>query len=616
MAHHIYEKNDRHMTDREIIKRTWKYIKPYSWKLLIVLILMITMIFIDLAATILPGFVTSSLGVIVEKFKNGNIDISDMREVFIICLVALVVNLVNTIFIYVTTMSLQKIGQSIIYDLRMMVFEHIDNMSISQINEIPVGSLVTRVTSDTNALSDLFTNTIVQLIKNVIMLIGVIVVMYLIDWRISTILLCFLPLILVSSVIFRSLSRKNYRKVRKSFSVMNAFLNENISGMKITQIFNQEKQKEQEFNRLNEDIINSRKNDVKIFSVYRPFITLLFYSALACVFGFGTYFCIKDGIVCNPLLSSVVTLSVIGIIQIFYSLVSKFFNPIQNLADQLNALQKAFTSCERLYNLLDIKPDFRDKEGALEIEHFEGDIEFKNVWFKYVEDEWILKDVSFKINAKDVVAFVGATGSGKTTILSLITRNYDIQKGEILIDGIDIKKIKLSSLRSQIGQMLQDVFLFSGSIKSNINLDDDRITDKDIQKACDEVCLTPIINKKPKGLNEEVYERGNNLSLGERQLISFARTVAHKPKLIILDEATSNIDTQTESIIQDSLEKIINNNTMIMVAHRLSTIQHANKIFVFQNGRIIEQGDHQSLLKQKGKYYNLYMMQFEKDSYQ
>ena len=303
MAHHIYEKNDRHMTDREIIKRTWKYIKPYSWKLLIVLILMITMIFIDLAATILPGFVTSSLGVIVEKFKNGNIDISDMREVFIICLVALVVNLVNTIFIYVTTMSLQKIGQSIIYDLRMMVFEHIDNMSISQINEIPVGSLVTRVTSDTNALSDLFTNTIVQLIKNVIMLIGVIVVMYLIDWRISTILLCFLPLILVSSVIFRSLSRKNYRKVRKSFSVMNAFLNENISGMKITQIFNQEKQKEQEFNRLNEDSINSRKNDVKIFSVYRPFITLLFYSALACVFGFGTYFCIKDGIVCNPLLS-------------------------------------------------------------------------------------------------------------------------------------------------------------------------------------------------------------------------------------------------------------------------------------------------------------------------
>lgn len=611
MAHHIYEKNDRHMTDREIIKRTWKYIKPYSWKLLIVLILMITMIFIDLAATILPGFVTSSLGVIVEKFKNGNIDISDMREVFIICLVALVVNLVNTIFIYVTTMSLQKIGQSIIYDLRMMVFEHIDNMSISQINEIPVGSLVTRVTSDTNALSDLFTNTIVQLIKNVIMLIGVIVVMYLIDWRISTILLCFLPLILVSSVIFRSLSRKNYRKVRKSFSVMNAFLNENISGMKITQIFNQEKQKEQEFNRLNEDIINSRKNDVKIFSVYRPFITLLFYSALACVFGFGTYFCIKDGIVCNPLLSSVVTLSVIGIIQIFYSLVSKFFNPIQNLADQLNALQKAFTSCERLYNLLDIKPDFRDKEGALEIEHFEGDIEFKNVWFAYKDEEWILKDVSFHIRPKQVVAFVGATGAGKTTILQLIVRNYDIQKGQILIDGKDIRDIKIKSLRKGIGQMLQDVFLFSGSIRSNINLRDDTISDEEVIEACKYVNANQFINKLPKGLEEQVLEGGNNFSSGQRQLLSFARTVVHKPQILILDEATANIDTETEQLIQQSLLKMMNIGTMLIVAHRLSTIQHADNIICLQKGQIVEQGNHQDLLKKRGYYYNLYRLQYQ-----
>lgn len=611
MAHHIYEKNDRHMTDREIIKRTWKYIKPYSWKLLIVLILMITMIFIDLAATILPGFVTSSLGVIVEKFKNGNIDISDMREVFIICLVALVVNLVNTIFIYVTTMSLQKIGQSIIYDLRMMVFEHIDNMSISQINEIPVGSLVTRVTSDTNALSDLFTNTIVQLIKNVIMVIGVIVVMYLIDWRISTILLCFLPLILVSSVIFRSLSRKNYRKVRKSFSVMNAFLNENISGMKITQIFNQEKQKEQEFNRLNEDIINSRKNDVKIFSVYRPFITLLFYSALACVFGFGTYFCIKDGIVCNPLLSSVVTLSVIGIIQIFYSLVSKFFNPIQNLADQLNALQKAFTSCERLYNLLDIKPDFRDKEGALEIEHFEGDIEFKNVWFAYKDEEWILKDVSFHIRPKQVVAFVGATGAGKTTILQLIVRNYDIQKGQILIDGKDIRDIKIKSLRKGIGQMLQDVFLFSGSIRSNINLRDDTISDEEVIEACKYVNADQFINKLPKGLEEQVLEGGNNFSSGQRQLLSFARTVVHKPQILILDEATANIDTETEQLIQQSLLKMMNIGTMLIVAHRLSTIQHADNIICLQKGQIVEQGNHQDLLKKRGYYYNLYRLQYQ-----
>ena len=443
------------------------------------------------------------------------------------------------------------------------------------------------------------------------MLIGVIVVMYLIDWRISTILLCFLPLILVSSVIFRSLSRKNYRKVRKSFSVMNAFLNENISGMKITQIFNQEKQKEQEFNRLNEDIINSRKNDVKIFSVYRPFITLLFYSALACVFGFGTYFCIKDGIVCNPLLSSVVTLSVIGIIQIFYSLVSKFFNPIQNLADQLNALQKAFTSCERLYNLLDIKPDFRDKEGALEIEHFEGDIEFKNVWFAYKDEEWILKDVSFHIRPKQVVAFVGATGAGKTTILQLIVRNYDIQKGQILIDGKDIRDIKIKSLRKGIGQMLQDVFLFSGSIRSNINLRDDTISDEEVIEACKYVNADQFINKLPKGLEEQVLEGGNNFSSGQRQLLSFARTVVHKPQILILDEATANIDTETEQVIQQSLLKMMNIGTMLIVAHRLSTIQHADNIICLQKGQIVEQGNHQDLLKKRGYYYNLYRLQYQ-----
>lgn len=608
---HIYEKNDRHMSDREIIKRTWPYVKPYAKKIGLVLFVMLTMIVLELLGVILPGYVTSSLGNLVKEFSDGSIRLSNMQKVFEICMAVLIVNLANSLLLYITTMSLQRIGQSIIYDLRIMVFEHIDNMSIAQINEIPVGTLVTRVTSDTNALSDLFTNTIVQLIKNLLLLIGVIVVMYLIDWRIASIMMLFLPIIAISSLIFRKLSRSNYRRVRKSFSVMNAFLNENISGMKITQIFNQEKQKEAEFKRLNAEIVKTRKTDIKIFATYRPFITLLYYAAFALVFGYGTYFCICYGIVAWPLLGSYISLSVIGIIEIFYSLVGRFFNPIQTLADQLNALQKAFTSCERLYNLLDIKPDFRNRENALEIEHFNGDIEFKNVWFAYKEGEWILKDVSFHIKPKQVVAFVGATGAGKTTILQLIVRNYDIQKGQILIDGIDIRDIDIKCLRRGIGQMLQDVFLFSGSIKSNINLRDDSIPDADIVEACKYVNADQFIDKLPKGLDEEVLEGGNNFSSGQRQLLSFARTVVHHPQILILDEATANIDTETEKIIQNSLLKMMNIGTMLIVAHRLSTIQHADNIICLQKGQIIEQGNHQDLLKQKGYYYNLYRLQYE-----
>lgn len=606
---HIYEKNDRKMSDLEIIKKTWPYVKPYAWKLVGVLLIMLLMIALDLASSILPGTITSQLGVIAEKFIETPdlLKLSDMYMTFALCITALIVTVMNNVFVYITTMALQRIGQEIIYNMRMIVFEHIDNMSIAQINDIPVGSLVTRVASDTNQLSDLFTNTIVNLIKNMLMLIGVTVVMFAIDWRVSLILVAFMPIILISSWIFRNKSRANYRKVRHSFSVMNAFLNENISGMKITQIFNQEEQKETEFERLNDEIIKNRKTDIKIFAAYRPFVTLVYYIALALVLGFGVYFCLEYGVVSL----SFIGLSTIGVIQIFYSLVSKFFNPIQNLADQLNALQKAFTSCERLYNLLETKPDFRDKEDAIEIERFNGDIEFKNVWFAYKEDEWVLKDVSFHILPKQVVAFVGATGAGKTTILQLIVRNYDIQKGQILIDGHDIKDIKIKSLRKGIGQMLQDVFLFSGTIKSNISLRDDEISDEAIRKACKYVNADSFINKQESGLDTEVNEGGSNFSSGQRQLLSFARTVVHKPQILILDEATANIDTETEKIIQDSLLKMMNIGTMLIVAHRLSTIQHADNIICLQNGKIVEQGNHQSLLKNHGYYYNLYRLQYQ-----
>ena len=468
---------------------------------------------------------------------------------------------------------------------------------------------VTRVASDTNALSDLFTNTIVNLIKNVLTLIGVIVVMYVIDWRIASILMCFLPAILIASIFFRKFARENYRMVRKNFSVMNAFLNENISGMKITQIFNQEERKKNEFNRLNNNIKQTGFKDIKIFATFRPLITLIYYLALAAVFGFGTYFCLTD--LANDVTGLVKIATVVSTIQIFYSLTSKFFNPIQNLADSLNSLQRAFTSSERLYNLLDTSPDFRNVKDPIEMKKFKGEIEFKHVWFAYKPGEWVLEDVSFHIYPKQTVAFVGATGAGKTTILQLIVRNYDVKKGEILVDGIDVRKIDIKSLRGGIGQMLQDVFLFSGTIKSNISLRDDSIPESEIEAACKYVNADSFIDKLPKKLDEEVQEGGNNFSSGQRQLLSFARTVVYRPQILILDEATANIDTETEQIIQQSLLKMMNIGTMLIVAHRLSTIQHADNIICLQRGKIVEEGNHQALLKKKGYYYNLYKLQYE-----
>lgn len=330
------------------------------------------------------------------------------------------------------------------------------------------------------------------------------------------------------------------------------------------------------------------------FGIFRPLVSTIYNLSVALSFTLGVIFHLTA-----------------GEIVAFYLFLSRFFNPIQDLADQLNALQKAFTASERIFNLLDVKPDVLDSEDALEIDNFKGHIEFKNVWFAYEGEDWILKDVSFEIEPKTTCAFVGATGAGKTTILQLIVRNYEVQKGEILIDGININKIKISCLRKAIGQMLQDVFLFSGSIASNITLHDDRFSDEDIMEACKYVNANSFIDKLPNGINEEIIEKGENLSQGQRQLLSFARTVIHKPQVLILDEATANIDTETEVLIQASLEKMKNIGTMLVVAHRLSTIQHANQIIVLQHGEIIERGNHQELLHKHGYYYKLYQLQFE-----
>lgn len=578
-------KGDKQIPLGVMLKRTMKYLSPEALHFIIALILIAVNVALDVILPLFISKITDALQTLDKPFS------------YILWLVIayLVISVVNQVFLYFESMLLQHSGQRIIYKMRMEVFSHIENMSQNQFDEMPVGSLVTRVASYTASMSDLFTNVLVNLLRNFLTVISVYGIMLYISWKLSLILLAFVVIIFVTSYLFGHVVGKVFRNERRYISELNTYLNENLSGMKIIQIFNQEKYKDDEFLAYNENLRRARYKVVIAFGIYRPFITILQIFATAVIFFVG----VKVGLTS-------------GSIVAFYLYVSRFFNPIQNIADQLNNLQKALTASERLFNLLDVPPMVMDKEDAIDVPAFKGKIEFRNVWFAYNNDDWILKDVSFTINPGQTAAFVGATGAGKSTILGLLVRNYEIQKGQILIDDVDITSIKIESLRSKIGQMLQDVFLFSGTIRSNITLNDDSFTNEDIKSACDYVNASWFIDKLPKGIDEPVIERGENLSQGQRQLLSFARTVLHKPQILILDEATSNIDTETEVLIQESLQRMKSIGTMIVVAHRLSTIQHADKIICLSHGEIIEEGTHQELLKQKGYYYKLYLLQFEK----
>lgn len=577
-------KGDAHIPAKEMFKRIYRYLKPEMGKFVGAMTLILFNVVLDI---ILPLFVSQ----ITNNLKSDGINVE-----FIIGMAVayLAIGVFNQAFLVWESMLLQKAGQNIIYTLRNDVFSHIEQLSQNQFDEMPVGSLVTRVASYTASMSDLFTNVIVNVIKNVLTVVGVYGIMLYISWQLSLVMLAFIVVVFITSFVFRNVVKKVFTKERQYISDLNTFLNENLSGMKLIQIFNRQQKKELEFLEKNENLRKSRYKVVLAFGIYRPFITLLYISSIAVTFWLGMEFGLDA-----------------GMIVAFYLYLSRFFNPIQNLADQLNNLQKAITASERLFNLLDVKPEIRDREDAVTVDKFEGKIEFKNVWFAYKGEDWILKDVSFTINPKETCAFVGATGAGKTTILSLIVRNYEIQKGQILIDGRDISTIDIHSLRKGIGQMLQDVFLFSGTVRSNITLNDESFGDEEIEAACKYVNADTFISSQEHGLDEEVIERGENFSQGQRQLLSFARTVLHKPQILILDEATANIDTETEVVIQKSLENIRNIGTMLVVAHRLSTIQHADQIIVLQNGRIIEKGTHQQLLKNKGYYHKLYELQFE-----
>ena len=570
-----------------LLKRTLAYAKGDTWRLVLAMILVLINVAIDLALPIIEKW-------FVDYLDANNIHNAVLSVIIGVAVGYIAIAIINKVISFLMSLLLQKAGQNIVERLRMDVFTHIENMSQNQLNEMPVGSLVTRVANYTAAVSNLFTDVLVHFLTNMLTILTVFIVMIVLSWNLSLFLLIFAIIVGVVSFFFVGVVANKYRAERKNTSILNSFLSENLQGMKIIGIFNQEKKKQAEFDRKNEELRKSAYGINVAFTFYRPFMSFLYYGAVASTFmwGFALSF--------TP-----------GLIVAFYMYLNRFFKPIQELADEFNKIQGALTSSERLFNLLDVKPEVIDKEDAIEISSFKGKIEFRNVWFAYEKNNWILQDVSFVVNPKETVAFVGATGAGKTTILSLIVRNYEIQKGQILIDDIDITHIKIKSLRKAVGQMLQDVFLFSGTIKSNVSLRDDSFKDEEIEEACKYVNASSFIEKLPKKYEEDVIEGGANFSSGQRQLLSFARTVLHKPQVLILDEATANIDTETEMIIQGSLEKMKNIGTMLVVAHRLSTIQHADNIIVLQNGKIIEEGNHQALLKKKGYYYKLYQLQFE-----
>ncbi|MBR4256728.1 MAG: ABC transporter ATP-binding protein [Clostridia bacterium] len=582
---------DRNMKDGEITKRLLKYAKPYYKSFLLVFFIMLVSIAYDIASPLIIGSITD---VLKTNFE--------MRELFTRIGIYVSILIVSLTCQYFQAIILQRTGQRIISSLRYDTFEHIEKLSHQQFSEIPVGKLVTRVTNDTNAVSMMFTNIFVNLAKNSLVIIGILIAMFILNLELTLMVLCFVPFIVIFTLIFRKFSRKAYRRVKDGTTDINTFLSENLSGMKIIRVFDRKKQKMKEFDAKNDELGAAKRRQIFVFGIFRPTIYMLYISSVLALL----YLSGRGYINGTSFMGQVITSATL---VEFYMYIQKFFNPIQSLAEQFNWLQSAFASAEKIFTVLDIKPEVVDRPGAVDIGEVKGEIEFDHVWFAYKDENWILKDLSFKVEAKQTVALVGPTGAGKTTILSLLCRNYDIQKGRILIDGVDIRNYTISSLRRQFGQMLQTVFLFSGTIKSNIVLREEGITDEEIWDACKYVNADKFISRLSDGLDHEVREFGNNFSAGQRQLISFARTVLYKPKIMILDEATANIDTETEQLIQDSLEKMMNIGTMLVVAHRLSTIQHADNIIVLQGGQIAEQGTHDQLLAARGKYYNLYTLQ-------
>ncbi len=570
---------------RGVFRRLLGYARSYMHWMLFSLVLVLFITVLELYRPVIVGKV-------IDLFKD-RAPFSVVRDQAFVYLAVLLASFACN---FLQTWILQMTGQNIIYNIRAEVFEHVTRLSLRFFDITPVGRIVTRVTNDVEALHEMYANILVRLIKNAVKIIGLAVMMLALNVRIALFSFALLPFIVALTVLFKRISRMTYRITRTKLTALNTYLSEHLSGMRVIQIFAREKEKNAEFGRKNQDLFRANYREMMVFAVFRPCIYFLSIIALVIIIYTGS----------ASVLENVIS---VGMLYTFIEYINSFFQPIQELAEQFGTLQSAMASAEKIFTLLDEQPGIPEPARPVAPEKIRGRIAFEHVWFAYQGEEWILKDVSFTIEPGSRVAFVGATGAGKSSILNLIGRYYDIQRGRITVDGVDIRELDKACLRSAIGQVQQDVFIFTGDIGSNIRLRNESITEEQVELAAKHVNADEFIRRLPGGYREPVTERGSTLSAGQRQLLSFARTLAFDPSILVMDEATANIDTETEQLIQGALERLMRGRTTIMVAHRLSTIQHADKIIVMHKGELRESGTHQELLAQNGIYKKLYELQ-------
>ena len=561
------------------------YMKPYAHWVIFALLLVLGLTAFDLYRPMLVGDAIDTFG------ANGDYDVIIATAIKYAVVLAL-----SFAFNIAQTWILQKTGQNIILQMRKDLYRHIQSLGSRYFDITPVGKLVTRVTNDVEALNEMYSGILVQLFRNIVKIVGLAGVMLVLDVRLAAISFVLMPLVIGLTVLCQKIARNIYRLYRTRLTDINTFLSEHLSGMKIIQIFGRQERKFEEFHDKNTKLYKAFYREMLMYAVFRPLIYILSILSLMIVLWFGS----------RNVFDEIVS---VGTLYIFSNYIRSFFDPIQELAEQFSTLQSSIASAEKIFTVMDEDEFIPEVENPKQPDKITGKIEFDHVWFAYDGENYVLKDVSFVINPGEKVAFVGATGAGKSSILNLIGRYYDIQKGHIYIDGIDIRQLSKKQLRSAIGQMQQDVFIFEGDVAYNIRLNDDDITDAQVKAAAEYVNASHFIEKLPQGYHEPVTERGATFSAGERQLLSFARTLAHNPSILVMDEATANIDTETEILIQEALEKLMDGRTTIMVAHRLSTIQHADCIMVMHKGRICERGTHRELLEQDGIYRKLYELQ-------
>jgi ATP-binding cassette, subfamily B, multidrug efflux pump len=626
--------------DSRLMARLLKYLRPYRWQVAIALASIVLKSFADVLGPYLTkvaidrylaakGAATAtSSGIWSWLSPNAVIGIAQIAAIYVGLLV------LSFLLEFLQTYYMQWTGQKVMFDLRRQIFRHLQRLHVAFFDKNPVGRLVTRVTTDVDALNEMFTSGVVSIFEDLFVLGGILGVMLCMNWKLALITFAVLPFIIVATKIFRDRVRDSYRRIRVAIARINSYLQEHISGMVVLQLFNRERKAYDRFEEINRSHMDAFKDAIMAYSVYYPVVEILSAIAIACVIWFGGGDVMRNTAVSSVAVSFnpktliafrlVSTVASLGVLVAFIQYALRFFRPIMDFSEKYNILQSAMAASERIFKLLDtpvrvVSPAVIKRPEGL------GRIEFDHVWFAYREapegdppsverssaPDWVLRDVTFAIEPGETVAIVGHTGAGKTTLISLLLRFYDVQKGAVRIDGVDVKDMDLSDLRSRFGVVLQDPFLFSGTIGGNIRLGTKRIQDADIEKAAEDVNLTDFIRSLPKGFDEEVRERGSTLSTGQKQLISFARALAHEPKILILDEATSSVDTETEFRVRDALNRMVEGRTSLIIAHRLSTVQRADKIIVMHKGQVREMGTHQQLLTQRGIYFKLYQLQYK-----